>query len=134
MLPLEGTNSNSLVDILLELIEGKGLTRRKRPLWGRKWILRRFQPGVGGDLIGEQQKEEPKNYVDFMKMSDEMFTFLCHKVRPHPITAYDHPLFHQFLIISHVFVYRSQLLYKEMTPKWGLQLRPKRSSVSPFVF
>lgn len=59
--------------------------KRGRSMWTRAWIQRRRQFGLYDQLLVELRREDPRSFVNFMRMSPEMYDEILERVR-HRIT------------------------------------------------
>lgn len=58
-------------------------TKRRRSCWVRKWIERRARMGASSNLLRELAAEDPKSYLNMMRMSEVKFDELLDMITPH---------------------------------------------------
>lgn len=54
--------------------------RKTKKIWVRKWIARRITLGASERLLNELAVEDPKSFLNFLRMNEEMFNTLLNKV------------------------------------------------------
>lgn len=63
----------------LLVIKRKYEAREKR-IWVKKWIKRRNQLGASNTLLKELAVEDPKSYLNYLRINEEMFNILLEKL------------------------------------------------------
>ena len=54
----------------------------ERNIWCREWLLRREDLGAYDTLVTELKDEDPKSFINFIRMSPGLFEGLLEKVAP----------------------------------------------------
>ena len=64
--------------------------RRRRPamplcrrIWAREWLLRRPRFGIHDHLLQELNKEDPRSFRNFVRLSPELFDEMVQRLTPH---------------------------------------------------
>lgn len=66
---------------ILEEVEEEIYVMNKKKLWVRKWINRRDDLGATNCLLKELALEDPKEYLDCLRMSESCLNFLLMKMQ-----------------------------------------------------
>jgi hypothetical protein len=58
------------------------MRRKPRSVWTKPWLLRRPALGAYDTLLSELREEDTTSYLNFLRVSPEIFDDLLHKVTP----------------------------------------------------
>ena len=68
---------------LLKLLYINRLRRRKRRLWSYEWLLDRKNKYAGAsNLLKELEKEQPNEFIIFVRMTPNQFHYLVNHIKP----------------------------------------------------
>ena len=68
---------------LLKLLYIDRLRRRKRRLWSYEWPLDRKNKYAGAsNLLKELEKEQPNEFINFVRMTPNQFHYLVNHIKP----------------------------------------------------
>ena len=71
----------ALLSIIIACAAKKKSIVKKR-LWVKKWLERRKEKGSFSEIFQELQHEEPNDYIDYVRLSPEIFIFILNKISP----------------------------------------------------
>lgn len=77
-----------LVLLLKRKYQKKNKSNKPRRTWVRNWIARRPMLGAYSQLLSELRSEDPKQFKNFLRMSEKDFNFLLNLVH-HKIEKLD---------------------------------------------
>ena len=66
----------------LLLLQSLKTKNKKRKIWVRNWIARRYEEGLHSTLLRELLDEDTVSYKNFLRMSPEDYQYLLDKVTP----------------------------------------------------
>lgn len=67
--------------VIGEIVKIKRKRNKKtKKIWVRKWIARRRTLGASGRLLNELAVEDPRSFLNFLRINEEMFNTLLNKV------------------------------------------------------
>lgn len=78
--------SNEITIAMLRVVEEiiklkrSRLSKNKKRIWTKKWIMRRNTLGASNALIQELANEDPKSYFNFFRIDETMFNIILAKV------------------------------------------------------